>query len=117
MIEGLSAAVMPVADVGDHLLPLESFDDGERFRRGDNRKGRFPEVLAHEFLFCTPKPSEALVVCLDDREVGVEDQDQVFRETEERREGGYALCDGIDLGVADEPCLDLARRLHHLEVL
>ncbi|OQC69105.1 MAG: hypothetical protein BWX50_01063 [Euryarchaeota archaeon ADurb.Bin009] len=116
LVEGLAAVIPPVGDIGDHLLPLEVLDEGERFQRRNDRKGRFPEVPAHEFLLRTPKPSQALVVCLDDREVGVEDQDQVFRETEKRREG-YALRDRIDLCVADKPGLDLTCRLHHLKVL
>ena len=95
---------------------VEVLDDGERFRRGDDREGRFLEVPAHDLLFRTPQSRKTPVVGLDDREVGVEDQDQILREAEERREG-YALRKGVDLRVADEPRLDVAFCLQHLKML
>ncbi len=116
LVERLSVAVVAAADVGDHLLPLETLDDSEGFRGGDGRDRRIADVLPDKFLFRAPKVPEKLVVCLDDREVGVEDQDGVLCKTEESRER-HALCNRVDLCVPDKTGLDLARHLHDLKVL
>ncbi|WP_292731108.1 hypothetical protein, partial [Methanoculleus sp.] len=61
-----------MADAGDHLLPLEILDDGEGLGGGDDREPRLADVVPDEILFRALKSPEALVVDLDDREVGVE---------------------------------------------
>ncbi|KUG19873.1 hypothetical protein ASZ90_010406 [hydrocarbon metagenome] len=106
----------PVGDIGDHLLLLKILDHRERFCCGDHGERRLLYGQADQLVLCPAEVPEALVVCLDDPLLSIEDQDQVLRETEEGGHGD-ALSEGVDLCVPDRPDIDPARNLEDLEVL
>ncbi len=79
LVERLSLATY----AGDRLFPLDVLDDGDGIGGGESREPRIREILPDKILFRALELPEKLVVRLDDRKAGIEDQDGVLRKTEE----------------------------------